>query len=312
MTQPEARSGTTQPTLLDLAVRRDGPAARHLAIQIAATVLFAGLTLWLAERDHPAQAVSIFALGVAVLSYFPLLHESGHQTAFATRWANEVGVWLGALFMLQAPSFFREFHWAHHRETQRPETDPEISGAPAMLDGFPRNPVTYLFLVSGQFLMVGKLGFTIACALLPRFAIARLFPFIRPHRMTRVANESRIALMLFAAAVGGGYLYVPHFEKILLAWPVAHLLLGFYLMPEHTGLPNDGDQIHRTRTVRTNRLVRAIMWNMPLHAEHHAHPGVPYHALPALHAWLAPRLEHTSSGYFAFHVDAAARALRLR
>ena len=98
------------------------------------------------------------------------------------------------------------------------------------------------------------------------------------------------------------------------AHPVADCVdaLSVYIMPEHTGLPNEGDQIHRTRTFRTNRLVPAVMWTMPLHAEHHAHPGVPYHALPALHEWLAPRLEHTSSGYFAFHVDAAARALRLR
>ena len=54
------------------------------------------------------------------------------------------------------------------------------------------------------------------------------------------------------------------------------------------------------------------MWNMPYHAEHHAAPGVPYHALPALHEELKPRLEHVSLGYWAFHKEAAARALRLR
>lgn len=32
--------------------------------------------------------------------------------------------------------------------------------------------------------------------------------------------------------------------------------------------------------------VRALFWNMPYHAEHHAFPDVPFHALPAVHASL--------------------------
>ena len=70
--------------------------------------------------------------------------------------------------------------------------------------------------------------------------------------------------------------------------------------------------MQRTRTIRTNALVRTLMWNMPYHAEHHANPGVPYHALPALHDRLAPELEHVSSGYLAFHADAVLRAIRAR
>ncbi|MCR9092867.1 MAG: fatty acid desaturase [bacterium] len=291
--------------------RKDAPAVIHLGVQGVATVACLLATLELAEANDPLRWVAVSLLGVCVLTFFPLLHEAGHQTAFASRTANEVGVWLGALAMLQAPSFFREFHWEHHRSTQDLEQDPEISGAPALLDGYPRDPLSYLFLVSGQFLMVGKLGFTIACALLPRGLWRRFFPFIRETRADRVVWESRAALLVFAA-VGVAAVNSPAVAFALLAWPIAHLLLGFYLMPEHTGLPNDGSQIHRTRTIRTNALVRTLMWNMPYHAEHHASPGVPYHALPALHDRLAPDLEHLSSGYLAFHADAVLRALRLR
>ncbi|HIF95637.1 MAG TPA: hypothetical protein EYQ54_01175 [Myxococcales bacterium] len=311
-TRTKADTSRAELCMLDLAERRDAPATLHLLLQITATLLMCLATLDLAHRNHPLQWLAMFGLGIAVLTFFPLLHETGHQTAFANRKANEVGVWLGALFMLQAPSFFREFHWAHHRSTQKSDTDPEISGAPALLDDFPRDPFTYLFLVSGQFLMVGKLGFTIGCSILPRGIVSRLFPFIRPSRMRQVAFESRIALLVLTVALGSGFAWVPHFDRVVLAWPIAHLLLGFYLMPEHTGLPGDGDQIHRTRTVLTNTLIRTLMWNMPLHAEHHAHPGIPYHALPVLHDRIAPKLEHVSTGYFAFHVEAAARALRLR
>ena len=294
-----------------LTERRDGPAALHLAIQVAATGAVLALTIALAASDHPLRWLAVTILGVCVLTFFPLLHEAGHSTAFASPRANEAGTWLGALLMLQAPSFFREFHWAHHRETQSRESDPEIANAPALLDDHPRDPFRYTFLVCGQFLMVGKLLFTIACAVLPTSMQGTLFPFIRAERRSRVAWESRLALLVFAG-VAGVCVAFPAAAFALLAWPVAHVLLGFYLMPEHTGLPNDGTQVHRTRTVLTPTWVRWLMWNMPYHAEHHAHPGVPYHALPALHARMAPELEHVSQGYLAFHGDAMLRAVRRR
>ncbi|MCP4904154.1 MAG: hypothetical protein GY910_04165 [bacterium] len=292
--------------------RRDGPATMHLAIQLAALLATAASTASLAARDHPARWPTSFACGVAVLTFFPLLHESSHRTAFKSGFGNGLGIWLGALMMLQAPSFFRDFHWEHHRSTQDPDSDPEISGMPALLDGYPTNPITYLFLVSGQFLMVGKLGFTIACAFLPVSVWSGFFPFIRSENRPRVATESRIALLILASVLWVGFSLVPGFGVILLAWPISHLILGFYLMPEHTGLPNSGDQFNRTRTVASNALVRRLMWNMPYHTEHHVHPGIPYHAMPALHAELTPKLRHTSRGYLCFHLDAAARALRLR
>ncbi len=295
-----------------LTERSDARAAKHLAIQLAFTVASAAATISLAAADDPLRWLAVSALGVCVLSFFPLLHEAGHSTAFASRRANEAGVWLGALFMLQAPSFFREFHWEHHRSTQDRESDPEISGAPALLDGYPRDPITYAFLACGQFLMVGKLGFTLACGLLPRGVWGALFPFIREDRRRRVAWESRLALLVFGGVASSCVFFVPGGPFALLAWPIAHLLLGFYLMPEHTGLPNDGTQVHRTRTVLTPEWVRRVMWNMPYHAEHHAYPGVPYHALPALHARMAPDLEHVSPGYVAFHGDALLRAFRIR
>ena len=34
------------------------------------------------------------------------------------------------------------------------------------------------------------------------------------------------------------------------------------------------------------------MWNMPYHAEHHAYPSVPFHALPQLHKALDSELVH--------------------
>jgi len=104
---------------------------------------------------------------------------------------------------------------------------------------------------------------------------------------------------------------VPGFACVLLAWPIAHLGLGLYLMAEHTGLTNQGSQFLRTRSTRSNPAIRWLMWNMPYHAEHHAFPAIPFHALPALHAQCKPKPPHRVAGYAAFHQEAIRRSLQL-
>lgn len=38
---------------------------------------------------------------------------------------------------------------------------------------------------------------------------------------------------------------------------------------------------------------------MPYHAEHHAFPAVPFHALPALHEWVRARIANLDPGHVA-------------
>jgi fatty acid desaturase len=292
--------------------RDDGPARARLLASLVVFAASVAATGALAAAGDPLWLASATVGGLAYVTLFPPLHEAGHGTAFASPALNRATVWLCAALMLQAPSFFREFHWQHHRQTQDRGHDPEIMAAPALLDGWPSNILTYLLLVSGQLLWTGKLMFTVSCALLPTAIWRRLFPFIRAAQAPRVAWESRLVLALLAALVALGLAFVPGFWAILMIWPIGHVFLGLYLMAEHTGLANDGSQLHRTRTLRTNAWVRWWMWNMPYHAEHHAYPGVPFHALPRLHRLLGDEVEHQVSGYLAFHAEALRRALGLR
>jgi fatty acid desaturase len=61
--------------------------------------------------------------------------------------------------------------------------------------------------------------------------------------------------------------------------------------------------LRNSRTTRSNWPVRRLAWNMPYHAEHHAYPALPFHALPAAHARLAKRIETQATGYGAAHRD---------
>lgn len=292
--------------------RDNRPAGARILASLAVFSASLVATGSLAAEGDPLWLAPALVGGLAYLSLFPPLHEAGHGTAFASPALNDATAWLCAVLMLQAPSFFREFHWAHHRHTQDRAHDPEIMAAPELLDGWPTNILTYLMLASGQLLWTGKLMFTLGGALLPAALRRRVFPYIRAAQAPQVVRESRIVLALLVALLALGFAFVPGFWAILMIWPIGHVFLGLYLMAEHTGLDNDGSQLHRTRTIRSNAWVRWWMWNMTYHGEHHAYPGVPFHALPRLHRLLGDEVENHYSGYLAFHAEAIQRALHLR
>jgi fatty acid desaturase len=298
--------------LKQLMPRRDGPGLVRFAVQSALFLVSGLATIHYGAAGSLWWIPCVVVCGFALLAFFPSLHEAGHQTAFRTPWLNEATVWISALLMLQVPSFFRSFHWEHHRQTQDRERDPEIASAPELLDPWPANLAVYLLNACGQTLLAGKAAFTVGCALLPRAVWIRVFPFFEnddARTLRRVVWESRVAVALAAAGITVGWLAIPGFGYLLVAWPVAHLLLGLYLMPEHTGLGHEGTQLERTRTLTSNAWLRWWMWNMPYHAEHHAHPGVPFHGVPALHAHYADELPNLSRGYLAFHREALRRSV---
>lgn len=306
----EKTSRLSRDEMKALLARSDGPALALFSAQAAAFASGCAATLSLAAEGSPLRWIAVVVTGLVLLMFFASMHEAGHGTAFRTPWMNRAVTWVSAVLMLQAPTFFREFHFEHHRRTSDPHGDPEISGAPAILAPWPSNPLLWAARASGQHLMAGKAMFTLSCALLPiDFVSESFFPFLRPALRRRVAWESRIVVVLLAATCGAGLAFVPGFATLLLAWPVAHLGLGLFVMPEHTGLPSDGSQLRRTRSTRSNALVRGAMWNMPWHSEHHAFPAVPFHALPALGNRVAPDVENVSRGYLAFHAEALRRSI---
>ncbi|MBM4364416.1 MAG: fatty acid desaturase, partial [Deltaproteobacteria bacterium] len=287
-----------------------GPGLARVAVQLPLLVVSLVATVWLAGAGNPAWIAAVLLAGTVLVGFFAALHEAGHKTAFRSRPLNESLVWLAAFLMLQCPSFFREFHWEHHRETQSPTRDPELGGQAWLLGGWPSNLGIYPFRASGQALLAGKALFTVTSALLVTAAQwEKIFPFVRPDHRRRVQWESRLAIALWSAIFHFGSRDVPGFENALLAWPIAHVWMGLFVTAEHSGRAIEGTQLERTRTTRSNALVRFHMWNMNYRAEHHAFPAVPGHALPELHRALGDGV-HVTGGYLAFHAEALRRSLR--
>ena len=228
--------------------------------------------------------------GAVLIFLFAPLHEAIHRTAFRSRWLNDVVGWFCGALLVLPPEYFRYFHFAHHRYTQDPANDPELAvPKPASLG-------VWLVQVSGWNYWRAQIGGTFA------HALGRTTErFLTAGNRSRVIREARVVIGAYAG-IGVVAIAFNSWAPVIY-WLLPALagqpFLRLYLLAEHTGCPLVPDMLANSRTTLTNAVARFFTWNMPYHAEHHAFPAVPFHALPALHRVLAPDLKVVSTGYVA-------------
>lgn len=221
-------------------------------------------------------------------------HELIHRTAFRTRRVNDMLARLTGFVLIFPSDFDRIRHFQHHRHTQDPERDPQLINAGEITLG------TYLTRLAGMrfWLTRVKLVAMSAAGDLPDF-------YMTAEQKRTITREARVHLALYALIAVVALAYQ--------SWiPVTYWLLPMVLtkwthqihnMSEHGGRPLVPDMLTNTRTTLTNGFMRWIVWNMSYHAEHHNFPGVPFHALPALHRIMRGHLKAVSPGYTAVHAD---------
>jgi fatty acid desaturase len=251
-----------------------------------------GLLLW-SSRGHLWLVAAWILYGIVLTFLFCALHECIHRTAFASPLLNDAVAWLCGALLVLPPSYFRLFHFAHHRHTQDRARDPELAlAAPATLRA-------YWWRVSGLPYWRERLQTTLRHALTGRVTE----PFVPAPRAAEVVREARLlwGCYLGIAAVS---LYLQRADA-LIYWIVPALLgqpfLRLFLLAEHTGCAFDDDMLANTRTTYTNSAVLLLTWRMPYHAEHHAFPSVPFHRLVSVNALLPAEGRVTSPGYLAVH-----------
>ena len=288
--------------LAELNTLRDGPGWRRLASHLA-TVLLGGVLWRLDGLPWALRLLGLVVSGVGLATCFAPLHECGHRTAFRSKRLNDGVAWLMGLLSFYNSTFYRRYHQWHHRFTHQPGLDPELE------DPVPTTLAGYLREISGWNWWTGKLR-----------GHARLLwgdlsaiPYMSPELIPQIRRSIRLqfavygvlaALSLIAA---NGFLFWSWLLPLAIGQPVLRLLL----LAEHTGCSYGDDGLANTRTTLTLAPVRWLMWNMPFHAEHHLYPSLPFHALPAAHRWIGPRLQHLDRGYLAVHRDLLGRLASL-
>lgn len=190
------------------------------------------------------------------------------------------------------PNYFRGLHLAHHRWTQVKDRDPEL------VDKNLDTNWQLLLHLSGYRYWRDNITALIHHA---RGRVKE--PYISPSKAPAVIVEARCFLVTYALCLAGS---IFAFNGVLILYWWIPLLLGqpllrLYLLAEHTLCPFTTDMFRNTRTTLTGQLLRFISWNMPYHTEHHASMAIPFHALPAAHQLLRPRVKTQTPGYIAFH-----------
>jgi fatty acid desaturase len=262
--------------LKELMRRSDGPAIRDTLIWLGVMVgcAAAASALWL--HGHPWFAAPLFVVygvlyGSAGDSRW---HETGHGTAFQTRWMDSAVYEIACFLMMRDPTVWRWNHTRHHTDTLIVGRDPEISAMrPARLLRILSNLVGLYDVPTSLSLMLGHCVGRLAADELETVPESERFRVIRTARIwlaiyvatvaTAVATSSVLPLLL----IGGPRMY----------GAFMHVVYG---LTQHAGL---GENVLNSRSVRMNRINRFLYWNMNYHVEHHMFPMVPYHRLPELH-----------------------------
>lgn len=270
--------------------------ALHVALLIGAGWLVLHATSWLIL---PA----ILLLGVIQVALFAPLHETMHQTAFANRRANAVVGWLTACPSLMNWHFYTAFHLAHHRHTQDPLRDPELTPLPpSSLDSYATRVLAINFWrARARVIKDCWRGDLTAYTYIPEKSRAKIIASVR--WMCGLMIASSLAAML---VIGWWAPLVLWILPQLLAQP----LLRLYLLTEHTLCSEDANGLTNTRTTLTNAVLRVLMWNMSYHAEHHLYPSIPFHRLADAHRAVRDRLGVVQPGYARWHVAFLGRLLR--
>jgi fatty acid desaturase len=292
MTRTSATYATAQAkdrkALMSLTARSDRKGLAQLGCHLCA-LLATGALVWSAGST-PWLLPAMLLHGIILVFLFAPLHESIHWTAFRSRRLNEVVAWTCGGLLLLPPDYFRAFHFAHHRHTQDPAHDPELASAK------PGTLGAYLWHVSGLPYWRERIVTTI------RHASGHVDePFIAVRQRPGIVREARLVLAIYLlAALASVALASP---ALLYLW-VGPALLGqpllrLYLLAEHTGCPLVANMLENSRTTRSLAPLRRLAWNMPYHAEHHAYPALPFHALPAAHRVLRASIAIQAPGYVA-------------
>jgi fatty acid desaturase len=262
--------------------------AIHLALLIAAAFLVALSSAW-------TVLPAVFLLGLTQVTLFAPAHETMHQTAFASRRANAIVGWLTSCPSLLNWHFYTAYHLAHHRHTQVPGLDPELTAPP------PKTLSGYLSRILGIPYWTLRLMVIRDCW---RGDLSA-YPYVTQAAAPKIIRSVRL---MTVTMLGGAIVSALAFgwATPFLYWIGPQLLghppLRAYLLAEHTGCTEDRNGLTNTRTTLTSAPVRLLMWDMPYHAEHHLFPSIPFHRLADAHALIRTRLGFLQPGYAKWNI----------
>jgi len=226
------RSDVPRKRMKELMRRSDYPAIRDTVIWIGLILGFAGLgsALWLVW--HSWWAVP-FLLAYGILygsTSDSRWHESGHGTAFKTRWIDESLYQLASFMIMRDPTTWRWSHTRHHTDTLVVGRDPEIAVMrPARLAKLLAN-------------LIGLVDVPVAFWLMFRHAGGRLTAteadYVPVSERRKVYRTARVHLAIYALTIAAAIGFRSWLPVVLVGGPRLYGACLFYVygFTQHAGL----------------------------------------------------------------------------
>ncbi len=245
---------------------------------------FASTEMWLAISVINGLILFGFAIGG---------HEAVHGSVSSSRPLNNAAgiLWMG-LLLLPFGTYSR-MHIEHHGWVNT-DKDPEGNFVYKSIPSF-----FFLSVFFGASFILVVWFHTITAA------IGRS-PYVRTAgQQRRITRQGAMSFVVVGALVASAVLFPP----MRWLW-FAPMLVGVFwwapliLTPEHYAL-GPGDPAATSRTTKSNRIIRAVLWNVDFHTAHHLAPAVPARHLPAFNDMLEANntVPETTSGYLRFQLD---------
>jgi acyl-lipid omega-6 desaturase (Delta-12 desaturase) len=286
-TQPEPVRHERPPAPADLRHLRpdDAQGAARLCLAVALTVtgvwisLRPGLVPWLLGQILTAAAL---------LHWFVVLHECGHETLFRSRrWHKVIGPLAGALSLIPFASW-RRVHGRHHKWTGWQDLDPTaVALTPRERSRFERAAVNvcwrlWIPLFSCAYRLENYWN-------LPR--LMGMFPARREQRAIRIAIATLVGVYAATVALAG----IPTCARVAgLAILLSFMAEDVLLLSQHAHVPmgmSHGDAVRPypapeqeafTRSLRLPAWASTWLLHFDAHELHHMYPFVPGYHLHAI------------------------------
>ena len=275
------------PRASDLQHLRSSTAAGALAVVIVMATT--GLGIALAAQPHlPAYAAGQLILALALVQWFVVLHECGHDTLFPSRRLNAAVGHVAGGFAAIPFTCWRRVHGRHHRWTGWQDLDPTTESL------VPRERTRLERAIVNTCWKCSIPLFSVIYRLenywhLPR--LFRLFPASTDRRrLVRDAVALTLAYAVLASVVGPRALIVLIGPAVLLSLIAEDVLL----LSQHTHIPqhvSHGASVRPfpaieqevfTRSLRLPAWLSALLLHFDAHELHHMYPFVPGYRLGAV------------------------------
>jgi fatty acid desaturase len=246
-------------------------------------------------------------------------HEFLHRNAFKTKWINDLCLFYTGVFCCELGAHERVMHKQHHTYTNNIDKDPELTSYYSREElenpGFRNIPFSRIMYFR-QFL---DIPYTLKCRVGRILWSALGYPVDYSGwgwslKEWTYSSESGIMQDLQRTAIMQILHYVVIFGlfgrdveglKNLAFWWVVPVLIGYPVVNyfrnlEHADceVSKDPNCLRNTRSVRSNLIIRVLLWDTNFHAEHHCYPMVPFYNLHKLNDLMYEHVIHNEFDHF--------------